>query len=96
MNHYQKNFGVKRLITSAYHPQTNGLCERMNGQIVMRLSKNCVNENKNDWDECLDKILFSIRIQKQKSPKFHHFFYYLIEMRKCQLNYQKIMIMCIW
>ena len=46
----------------------------MNGQIVMRLNKNCVNENKNDWDECLDKILFSIRIQKQKSTKFSPFF----------------------
>ena len=46
----------------------------MNGQIVMRLSKNCVNENKNDWDECLDKILFPIRIQKQKSTKLSPFF----------------------
>ena len=46
----------------------------MNGQRVMRLSKNCVNENKNDWDECLDQILFSIRIQKQKSTKFSPFF----------------------
>ena len=40
----------------------------------MRLSKHCVNENKNDWDECLDKILFSIRIQKQKSTKCSPFF----------------------
>ena len=40
----------------------------------MRLSNNCVNENKNDWDECLDKMLFSIRNQKQKSLKFALFF----------------------
>ena len=46
----------------------------MNGQIVMRLRKNYVNENKNDWDECLDKILFSIRIQKQKITKLSQFF----------------------
>ena len=46
----------------------------MNGQIVMRLSINCVNENKNDWDECLDKILFSISFQKQKSTKLSPFF----------------------
>ena len=73
MNQYQKKVGVKRLITSDYHSQTNDLCERINGQKVMRLSKNGVNENKNDWDECLDKILFSIRIQKQKSKKFSPF-----------------------
>ena len=37
----------------------------MNGQIVMRLSKNCVHENKNDWDECLDKILLFNRNAKE-------------------------------
>ena len=62
----------------------------MNGQIVMRLSKKCVNKNKNDWDECLDKILFSIRIQKQKSTKFSPFF--LLEMPKCQLKKMRMFI----
>ena len=33
---------------------------RINGQIVMRSRKNCVNENKNDLDECLNKILFPL------------------------------------
>ena len=46
-----------------------------------------MNENKNDLDECLDKILFSIRFQKQKSTKLSPFFYYLIEIPKFQLNY---------
>ena len=50
------------------------ICERMNDQIVMRLSKHYVNENMNDWDECLDKILFSIRIQNKKVRNFQNFF----------------------
>ena len=33
-----------------------------------------MNENKNDLDECLDKILSSIRIQKQKSTKWSPIF----------------------
>ena len=43
----------------------------MNGP---RVSKNCLSENNNYLDECLDKILFSIRIQKQKSTKLSPFF----------------------
>ena len=30
---FLEKFGVKKLITSAYHPQTNGLCERVNATV---------------------------------------------------------------
>ena len=69
-------FNVKRLVTSAYHPQTNGLCERMNGQIVKRCAKLSKNVNKNDWNERLSAVCYSIRIQNQKSTKYSP--YYLL------------------
>ena len=31
-----------------------------------------MNENKNDWDECLDKILFPLKFKKVLNV--HHFF----------------------
>ena len=54
----------------------------MNGQIVMRLSKNCVNENKNDWDECLDKILFPLEF---KTKKYEIFTIYLLFNRNAKV-----------
>ena len=60
-------------MTSAYHPQTNGLDERTNQTLKARLAK-LVNENQNNWDDFLEDIAFSIRTQKQGSTKFTPFF----------------------
>jgi transposase InsO family protein len=55
-------FGIKRSVTSAYHPQTNGLDERTNQTLKTRLSK-LANDQHNDWDQflyanCSDMFLF--------------------------------------
>ena len=34
-----KLFDVKKLNTSGYHPQTNGLCERFNSTLIQMLAK---------------------------------------------------------
>ena len=47
-------------ISSAYHPQTNGLVERFN-QTLQRSLLKVVNENQTDWDEKLDGVLFAYR-----------------------------------
>ena len=52
--------GIKKIFTSAYHPQTNGQVERMNRYIAAALSA-YVNENQTDWDEYLETIAFSYR-----------------------------------
>lgn len=54
--------GVDHRISSAYHPQTNGLDERFNQtlHVVNGLTK-MVGEKQDQWDEYLDVILFAYR-----------------------------------
>ena len=56
-------------ISSAYHPQTNGLDERMNQTLKSTLVK-FVNDNQNDWDVHLKAVLFAYRPSKNDSTKF--------------------------
>ena len=50
--------GTDHRISSAYHPQSNGLDERMNQTLTRALVK-FVNENQNDWDVHIKSILFA-------------------------------------
>ena len=68
-----REFGIKRSVTSAYHPQTNGLDERTNQTLKQRLSK-LVNEHQNNWCDFLDEVAYSIRTQKQASTKYTPFY----------------------
>ena len=68
-----KQLGISRSVTSAYHPQTNGLDERTNQTLKVRLAK-LINEHQDNWDDYLEEIAFSIRTQKQGSTKYSPFF----------------------
>ena len=68
-----KEFGIKRSITSAYHPQTNGLDEHTNQTLKQRLSK-LVNEHQNNWCDFLEEVAYSIQIQKQATTKYSPFY----------------------
>lgn len=57
---------TEHTISSAYHPQTNGLVERFN-QTLQRSLVKFVNNNQTDWDEKLDGVLFAYRTSQQKS-----------------------------
>ena len=52
--------GTKHRISTAYHPQTNGLVERYNQTLQRSLIKLC-NDKHNDWDDLLDPVLFAYR-----------------------------------
>ena len=47
-----KSLGIKRRISTAYHPQTEGQTERTN-QVLESYLRNFVNYNQNDWYQLL-------------------------------------------
>ena len=58
-------FGIAKR-TTAYRPQTDGLCEQFNG-ILKSLLRTRVNKEKNDWDEQLPHALLAYRVTVQAS-----------------------------
>ena len=67
-----EKFKTDHRISTAYHPQTNGLVERYNQTLQLSLVK-LVNNQQNDWDEYLDGLLFAYRTSVQKSTKITPF-----------------------
>lgn len=65
--------GIEHRISSAYHPQSNGLDERTNQTISCALIK-VINQKQDDWDEHIDSILFSYRTSVHASTKYTPFF----------------------
>lgn len=59
-------FETEHRISTAYHPQTNGLVERFN-QTLQRSLVKMANKEQNDWDEYIDGVLFAYRTATQKS-----------------------------
>ena len=65
--------GTVQRITSAYHSQSNGLCERQNRTIKDSLVK-FPDGNPCDWPNIIEGVLFQHRVSKHISTKFSTFF----------------------
>ena len=63
---------IRRIRTTPYHPQTDGLVERFNGTLKAMLKK-FVNRSQKNWDEYLPYVLFPYREVPQESTGFSPF-----------------------
>ncbi|KAF7702362.1 hypothetical protein HF521_001645, partial [Silurus meridionalis] len=68
-----KMLGIKRSLCAPYHPQTNGLVERLNGTLQRALAK-LVEDKPNTWDQYLDAVMFGLRTKKQLTTQFSPFY----------------------
>ena len=74
--------GVKQRITSAYHPQSNGLTERNNRTIQTGMLR-VLQDNQDEWVKVLPGVLFAYRTSVQKSTGYTPF--YLMYGRQAKL-----------
>jgi transposase InsO family protein len=61
LQRYLQMLNIKHLATSAYHPRSNGKCERLNGVIGHMLNK-YVGAHRVRWDQYLHQALFACRV----------------------------------
>ncbi|KAJ8004700.1 hypothetical protein DPEC_G00139030 [Dallia pectoralis] len=68
-----QKLGIKRSLCSPYHPQTNGLVEKLNGTIQRSLNK-VVADHPKDWDQYLQATMCALRTKKQLTTKYSPYF----------------------
>ena len=65
--------GIKKVNTTAHHPQTDGLVERYNRTLIDMLAKT-VDKSGQNWDTRLPYVLFAYRASKQESTRESPFY----------------------
>lgn len=73
MTEFERLQGIRHLASSPYHPQTNGMVERMHsmmGHAITTLS----NAEPNRWDEFLAQTLFALRVRTHAVTKASPFY----------------------
>jgi Integrase zinc binding domain/Integrase core domain len=68
-----QNYQIKHHLSAPYHPQTNGLVERLNRTLCESIAK-FVQLHKNEWDFYLPSVLFAYRTMQQSATKFTPFY----------------------
>ena len=72
VNELMKRFEIKHLLSTPYHPQTNGLVERFNRSLCESLAK--LVEKTDEWDKFIAPVLFAYRISKHSTTKITPFY----------------------
>ena len=67
-----RNLGVVHAVSTPYHPQSNGLCERANATIKSMIKKLSF-DNPSSWDRLLKCALFAYREVPQETTGFNPF-----------------------
>ena len=68
-----KILGMKKINTSGYYPQTDGLVEKFNSTLISMIAKSAV-ARPADWDTQLPCLLFAYCASAQESTKESPFF----------------------
>lgn len=66
------SFGIKHRLTTAYHPQANGLDERYNQTLANTISK-FTQQERGCWDEKLQEIVYAYNSAMQESSRYSPF-----------------------
>ena len=64
-----KHLGADKTRTTAFHPQSDGMIERLNRTMEDLLAKT-VSDNQKDWDECLPFVMMAYRSSTHESTGF--------------------------
>ena len=68
MKEFCDKHGIQQRFASPYHPQTNGLVERVNRTLADTITKISRETNKH-WDNCISEALFAIRTNYQSTTQ---------------------------
>ena len=70
---YEKLQKIKHCASTPYHPQSNGMVERMHSTLRSAISKLC-DGVPDRWDEFLPQAVFSLRVRTHAVTKFSPFY----------------------
>ncbi|KAK5920783.1 hypothetical protein CgunFtcFv8_024552 [Champsocephalus gunnari] len=76
-----ETLAIKRSLCPVYHPQTNGLVEKLNGTIQRSLNKMVAGHPKH-WDQVLQSTMFGLRTKNQLTTQYSP--YYLMFGREAR------------
>jgi transposase InsO family protein len=70
---FEQEHGISHMATAPYHPQTNGMVERMHAMLGQCLTTLTLDSPKR-WDEYLNQTIFALRTRTHAVTKFSPFF----------------------
>ncbi|KAL1251837.1 hypothetical protein QQF64_019633 [Cirrhinus molitorella] len=71
-----KSLSIKHRVSSAHHPESQGVLERFHQTLKSMLRKYCLETSK-DWDEGIPLVLFAVRESVQESLGFSRLKWFL-------------------
>lgn len=70
---YNERVGISHLPSTPYHPETNGMVERMHSTLGHAITT-MANGRRDRWDEFLNQALFSVRVRTHSVTNFTPFY----------------------